>query len=175
MKQLPSFLKFWENFAWIAWIVCAGSCSRPQGCPRQRHTGTQRVHLWRKSHGELYLWPFMYMKAKLNEKHTSQTLFWTQETRTSDVHCLDFETWTWTEMYAVLNARSMFTRFAFDSVKNILSRIPASPVPVGRSWHTLTAVSDNSLFLFGGLSVDCNPMSRKTLLSIFLFFSVCFF
>uniref|UniRef100_A0A673NCQ9 Kelch domain containing 1 n=1 Tax=Sinocyclocheilus rhinocerous TaxID=307959 RepID=A0A673NCQ9_9TELE len=31
--------------------------------------------------------------------------------------------------------------------------------PVGRSWHTLTAVSDTSLFLFGGLSVDCRPMS----------------
>ncbi len=31
--------------------------------------------------------------------------------------------------------------------------------PVGRSWHTLTAVSDSSLFLFGGLSVDCRPMS----------------
>lgn len=43
---------------------------------------------------------------------------------------------------------------------NMFSRVPASPTPVGRSWHTLTAVSDSSLFLFGGLSTDCKPMSR---------------
>lgn len=57
------------------------------------------------------------------------------ETRTSDIHCLDLETWTWTEV------------------------TPGSPAPVGRSWHSLTAVSDTYLFMFGGLSVDCNPMS----------------
>lgn len=57
----------------------------------------------------------------------------------------------------------MLNRFHFDSVVNIFSRTPASPIPVGRSWHTLTAVSDTSLFLFGGLSVDCKPMSKKTL------------
>ncbi|KAM6912487.1 kelch domain-containing protein 1 isoform 2-T3 [Xenentodon cancila] len=57
------------------------------------------------------------------------------ETRTSDVHCLDLESWTWSEI------------------------IPVSSLPVGRSWHTLTAVSDTSMFLFGGLSIDCKPMS----------------
>lgn len=57
------------------WIVCAGLCSRPQGCPRQRHTGAERVHLWWKSHGKHHLWPFLYMKEKLNDKQTSQTLF----------------------------------------------------------------------------------------------------
>ncbi|KAI1895574.1 hypothetical protein AGOR_G00107640 [Albula goreensis] len=57
------------------------------------------------------------------------------ETRTNDIHCLDLESWTWTEI------------------------IPISPAPIGRSWHTLTAVSDNTLFLFGGLSMDCAPMS----------------
>lgn len=25
-----------------------------------------------------------------------------QETRTSDIHCLDLETWTWSEMYVTL-------------------------------------------------------------------------
>ena len=69
----------------------------------------------------------------------------------------------------------MSTRFAFDSVIDVLSRTPASPIPVGRSWHTLTAVSDYSLFLFGGLSVDCNPMSKKTLLPIFFLFFLVFF
>ncbi|XP_075874164.1 kelch domain-containing protein 1 isoform X2 [Nelusetta ayraudi] len=64
------------------------------------------------------------------------------ETRTSDIHCLDLETWTWSEI------------------------VPTSPTPVGRSWHTLTAVSDSSLFLFGGLSIDCKPMSDGWLIDV---------
>ncbi|XP_056446343.1 kelch domain-containing protein 1-like [Gadus chalcogrammus] len=65
------------------------------------------------------------------------------ETRTNDVHCLDLETWTWAEIVS-----------------------PLSAVPVGRSWHSLTAVADSSLFLFGGLSVDCKPMSDGWLLNV---------
>ncbi|XP_056151478.1 kelch domain-containing protein 1 [Lampris incognitus] len=64
------------------------------------------------------------------------------ETRTSDIHCLDLDTWTWSEI------------------------IPVSTSPVGRSWHTLTAVSDSGLFLFGGLSVDCKPMSDGWFLDV---------
>uniref|UniRef100_A0A3Q3E452 Kelch domain-containing protein 1-like n=1 Tax=Labrus bergylta TaxID=56723 RepID=A0A3Q3E452_9LABR len=64
------------------------------------------------------------------------------ETRTNDIHCLDLESWTWSEI------------------------VPASSTPVGRSWHTLTAVSDNGLFLFGGLSVDCKPMSDGWLFDV---------
>uniref|UniRef100_A0A8P4K5R9 Kelch domain-containing protein 1 n=1 Tax=Dicentrarchus labrax TaxID=13489 RepID=A0A8P4K5R9_DICLA len=63
-------------------------------------------------------------------------------TRMSDIHCLDLESWTWSEI------------------------IPVSTTPVGRSWHTLTAVSDSSLFLFGGLNVDCKPMSDGWLLDV---------
>uniref|UniRef100_A0AAR2LKU3 Kelch domain containing 1 n=1 Tax=Pygocentrus nattereri TaxID=42514 RepID=A0AAR2LKU3_PYGNA len=58
------------------------------------------------------------------------------ETRTSDIHCLDLDSWTWTEI------------------------VPTTAVPLGRSWHTLTAVLDTSLFLFGGLSVDSRPLSN---------------
>uniref|UniRef100_W5LLP8 Kelch domain containing 1 n=1 Tax=Astyanax mexicanus TaxID=7994 RepID=W5LLP8_ASTMX len=36
--------------------------------------------------------------------------------------------------------------------------VPRTTVPQGRSWHTLTAVSETSLFLYGGLSMDCRPM-----------------
>lgn len=72
-RSFRLFWKFWRILQ--RWIVCAGSCSRPQSCPRQRHTGTQRVHLWRKSHGEHHSWPFMHVKAKLTDKHASQTLF----------------------------------------------------------------------------------------------------
>ncbi|XP_073683288.1 kelch domain-containing protein 1-like isoform X1 [Garra rufa] len=58
-----------------------------------------------------------------------------RETRTSDVYCLDFNSWTWSEI------------------------VSSTAAPTGRSWHTLTTVSDTSLFLFGGLSEDCRPMS----------------
>ncbi|XP_054651479.1 kelch domain-containing protein 1-like isoform X1 [Dunckerocampus dactyliophorus] len=58
-----------------------------------------------------------------------------KETRTSDIHCLDLESWTWSEI------------------------VPVSSVPAGRSWHSLTASSESTLFLFGGLSADCKPMS----------------
>ncbi|XP_028293465.1 kelch domain-containing protein 1 isoform X2 [Gouania willdenowi] len=64
------------------------------------------------------------------------------ETRMSDIHFLDLKTWTWTEI------------------------LPASSCPVGRSWHTLTAVSHNTLFLFGGLSADCKPMSDGWLIDV---------
>ncbi|XP_070775924.1 kelch domain-containing protein 1-like [Enoplosus armatus] len=63
-------------------------------------------------------------------------------TRMSDIHCLDLESWTWSEIS------------------------PASTAPVGRSWHTLTAVSDSTLFLFGGLSVDCKPLSDRWLFDV---------
>uniref|UniRef100_A0AAZ3SFE1 Uncharacterized protein n=1 Tax=Oncorhynchus tshawytscha TaxID=74940 RepID=A0AAZ3SFE1_ONCTS len=43
--------------------------------------------------------------------------------------------------------------------KGYVCGVPASNVPMGRSWHTLTAISDSGLFLFGGLSIDCKPMS----------------
>ncbi|XP_042186130.1 kelch domain-containing protein 1 [Oncorhynchus tshawytscha] len=58
-----------------------------------------------------------------------------RESRTSDIYCLYLESWTWSEI------------------------VPESTVPMGRSWHTLTAISDSALFLFGGLGMDCEPMS----------------
>ncbi|XP_029568417.1 kelch domain-containing protein 1 [Salmo trutta] len=53
-----------------------------------------------------------------------------------DIHCLDLDTWIW-------------TRIDF----------PSSLVPVGRSMHTLTPVSDHTLFLFGGLSITGDSLS----------------
>ncbi|KAF4106738.1 kelch domain-containing protein 1-like isoform X2 [Onychostoma macrolepis] len=46
-----------------------------------------------------------------------------------DIHCLDLVTWTWTQI-----------------------EHQAASVPRGRTLHTLTAISDDTLFLFGGLS-----------------------
>nr|XP_006632452.2 PREDICTED: kelch domain-containing protein 1 isoform X2 [Lepisosteus oculatus] len=57
-------------------------------------------------------------------------------TRTSDIHCLDLDTWTWSEIIHT-----------------------SAQVPAGRSWHTLTPVADSVLFLFGGLSANCEPLS----------------
>ncbi|XP_028825468.1 kelch domain-containing protein 1-like [Denticeps clupeoides] len=58
------------------------------------------------------------------------------ETSSLDIHCLDLDTWTWSQI---------------DT--------PAAPLPVGRSLHTLTAVTDHTLFLFGGLGVTGQPLS----------------
>ncbi|XP_031678054.1 kelch domain-containing protein 1 isoform X2 [Oncorhynchus kisutch] len=83
-----------------------------------------------------------------NEVHVFDTTLasWREpqssETTPSDIHCLDLESWTWSEI------------------------VPTSTVPGGRSWHSLTAVSDNTLFLFGGLNVDCKPMSDRWVLDV---------
>ncbi|XP_056092690.1 kelch domain-containing protein 1 isoform X1 [Rhinichthys klamathensis goyatoka] len=65
-----------------------------------------------------------------------------KETRTCDVFCLDLNSWTWSEI------------------------VSCSVSPSGRSWHTLSPVSDSALFLFGGLSEDCRPMSDGWLLDL---------
>ncbi|XP_068162315.1 kelch domain-containing protein 1-like [Antennarius striatus] len=54
-----------------------------------------------------------------------------------DMFCLDFETWTWTQ---------------FD-----ISEISA---PLGRSMFTMTPISDHTLFIYGGLSVDGYTLSE---------------
>ncbi|KAJ7987430.1 hypothetical protein DPEC_G00326400 [Dallia pectoralis] len=56
-------------------------------------------------------------------------------TTTRDFHCLDLRSWAWSEL------------------------VPVSSVPAGRSWHSLTTVSEKTMFLFGGMNVDCKPMS----------------
>ncbi|XP_028990468.1 kelch domain-containing protein 1-like [Betta splendens] len=53
-----------------------------------------------------------------------------------DMFCLDLDTWTWTQI---------------DS--------PSPCVPLGRSMHTMTAVSHHSLFIYGGLGVDGNTLN----------------
>ncbi|XP_061752010.1 kelch domain-containing protein 1-like [Nerophis ophidion] len=65
-----------------------------------------------------------------------------KEMRLSDIHCLDLDSWMWSEI------------------------VPVSTVPAGRSWHSLTAVSDSTMFLFGGLSVDGKPLSDGWLFDV---------
>ncbi|KAK2500500.1 hypothetical protein MC885_008933, partial [Smutsia gigantea] len=58
------------------------------------------------------------------------------QTRMNDLHYLNLDTWTWS------------------------GRIPISGEnPKHRSWHTLTPVADDKLFLFGGVSADNIPLS----------------
>ncbi|XP_036772985.1 kelch domain-containing protein 1 isoform X3 [Manis pentadactyla] len=58
------------------------------------------------------------------------------QTRMNDLHYLNLDTWTWS------------------------GRIPINGEnPKHRSWHTLTPVADDKLFLFGGLSADNIPLS----------------
>ncbi|XP_028677143.2 kelch domain-containing protein 1 isoform X1 [Erpetoichthys calabaricus] len=58
------------------------------------------------------------------------------DTRMNDLHCIDLDTWTWHEEIQTSAGR-----------------------PPGRSWHSFTSVTDNILFLFGGLSAQSVPLS----------------
>ncbi|KAJ8778372.1 hypothetical protein J1605_013559 [Eschrichtius robustus] len=62
--------------------------------------------------------------------------FMKMQTRMNDLHYLNLDTWTWS------------------------GRIPINGEnPKHRSWHTLTPIADDTLFLFGGLSADNIPLS----------------
>lgn len=63
------------------------------------------------------------------------TLF-LQQTRMNDLHCLNLDTWTWSGRISISGEK-----------------------PKDRSWHTLTPIGDDRLFLFGGLSSDNVPLS----------------
>ncbi|XP_008312206.1 kelch domain-containing protein 1-like [Cynoglossus semilaevis] len=58
------------------------------------------------------------------------------ETVELDMFSLDLETWTWTK---------------FD--------IPMSCSPMGRSMHTMTAIADHSLLVYGGLGTDGSTLN----------------
>nr|XP_033808864.1 kelch domain-containing protein 1 isoform X4 [Geotrypetes seraphini] len=58
------------------------------------------------------------------------------QTRMNDLHFLNLDTWMWSG------------RININGEK-----------PKGRSWHTLTAIGDDQLFLFGGLSAESVPLS----------------
>ncbi|XP_007886546.2 kelch domain-containing protein 1 isoform X1 [Callorhinchus milii] len=65
------------------------------------------------------------------------------ETRINDLHCLDLDSWTWSGEVAV------------DGIR-----------PQGRLWHTLTPVTDDQLFLFGGLSAESQLLSDAWIYSV---------
>ncbi|XP_060125522.1 kelch domain-containing protein 1 isoform X1 [Zootoca vivipara] len=56
--------------------------------------------------------------------------------RMNDLHSLNLDTWVWSGEICTNGEK-----------------------PGGRSWHTLTSVTDSKLFLFGGLSSDNVPLS----------------
>lgn len=65
------------------------------------------------------------------------------ETAELDIYSLDLVTWTWSR---------------FD--------VSPSSAPLGRSMHTLSAVSDQTLFTYGGLGVDGNTLNDAWLFNI---------
>ncbi|XP_077906295.1 kelch domain-containing protein 1 isoform X2 [Ictidomys tridecemlineatus] len=77
-----------------------------------------------------------------NDVHVfdTKTQTWFQpeikQTRMNDLHSLNLDTWTWSGRISI-NGES----------------------PKHRSWHTLTPIADDKLFLFGGLSADNIPLS----------------
>ncbi|XP_037066476.1 kelch domain-containing protein 1 isoform X2 [Peromyscus leucopus] len=77
-----------------------------------------------------------------NDVHVfdTKTRTWSQpeikQTRMNDLHYLNLDTWTWSGRISVHGES-----------------------PKHRSWHTLTAIAEDKLFLFGGLSADNIPLS----------------
>ncbi|XP_062568422.1 uncharacterized protein LOC134230596 [Saccostrea cucullata] len=63
--------------------------------------------------------------------------------RLNDVHCLD------------LNSLSWSGRLLIDGCQ-----------PEGRSWHTAVGLSDNRMFVYGGFTTDCQPLSDSWILNI---------
>lgn len=61
----------------------------------------------------------------------------------NDLHCLNLDTWTWSGRINISGEK-----------------------PRDRSWHTLTPIGDDRLFLFGGLSSDNVPLSDGWIHSI---------
>ncbi|XP_008935624.1 PREDICTED: kelch domain-containing protein 2, partial [Merops nubicus] len=57
------------------------------------------------------------------------------ESRMNDLYYLNLDTWEWNEI------------------------LPQGVCPVGRSWHSLTPISSDHLFLFGGFTTDKQPLS----------------
>ncbi|EDM03514.1 kelch domain containing 2, isoform CRA_e [Rattus norvegicus] len=60
-----------------------------------------------------------------------------RDARMNDLHYLNLDTWEWNEL------------------------IPQGICPVGRSWHSLTPVSSDHLFLFGGFTTEKQPLSES--------------
>ncbi|KAF2976092.1 hypothetical protein EK904_005978 [Melospiza melodia maxima] len=65
------------------------------------------------------------------------------QTRMNDLHCLNLDTWTWSGRINISGEK-----------------------PRDRSWHTLTPIGEDRLFLFGGLSSDNVPLSDGWIHSI---------
>ncbi|MEE6492347.1 hypothetical protein FKM82_016556 [Ascaphus truei] len=66
----------------------------------------------------------------------------TSDSRMSDLYYLNFDSWEWHEV------------------------ITPGANPLGRSWHSLTRASSNSLFLFGGFTTDKQPLSDAWIYSL---------
>ncbi|KAG9481153.1 kelch domain-containing protein 1 [Eleutherodactylus coqui] len=65
------------------------------------------------------------------------------QTRMNDLHFLNLDTWTWSGGIQITGEK-----------------------PHSRSWHTLTPVGDDQLFLFGGLSAESVPLSDGWIYSL---------
>ncbi|KAL5008731.1 hypothetical protein ScPMuIL_014312 [Solemya velum] len=65
------------------------------------------------------------------------------ETRMNDIHCINLDTLQWSgELH------------------------PTGPIPCGRSWHSLTPVASQRLFMYGGYSNDNIPLSDSWVLDV---------
>uniref|UniRef100_A0A8C8IW14 Uncharacterized protein n=1 Tax=Oncorhynchus tshawytscha TaxID=74940 RepID=A0A8C8IW14_ONCTS len=109
---------------------------------------------------KLSCWVFNGRQAFFKKQNNVDDIYWGWN---NEVHMFDPTSASWSEPHTsvrrYIERVYLFLKrhdIIYNKLKNV---VPASNVPMGRSWHTLTAISDSGLFLFGGLSIDCKPMS----------------
>ncbi|KAI1896426.1 hypothetical protein AGOR_G00094650 [Albula goreensis] len=125
----------------ISWVTIGATLFRFWGWNNEVHVYDISTNTWSEpqTHGD---------PPKARAAHSTATLgkmgylCGGMEAISMDIHCLDLESWTWTKI------------------------VPTSIVPMERSWHTLTALWDSTLFLFGGLSAVGEPLSDAWIFDI---------
>ncbi|OXB64052.1 hypothetical protein ASZ78_001672 [Callipepla squamata] len=91
----------------------------------------------------------LYQESFENRLRSVMWTLFLQQTRMNDLHCLNLDTWTWSGRINISGEK-----------------------PKDRSWHTLTPIGDDRLFLFGGLSSDNVPLSNTN--SLWMWSAGCY-
>ncbi|TRY54222.1 hypothetical protein DNTS_030481 [Danionella cerebrum] len=81
--------------------------------------------------------------------------------RLNDLHCINLDSWQWSQMYGLIES---VCECVADS--DLTHQCGTGLGPVGRSWHSLTPVSADQLFLFGGFTTSRETLSDGWIYSI---------
>lgn len=106
-------------------------------------------------HGIAYTKTCLFISVKFD------CLFCSQDHRLNDLHCINLDTWEWSEMCVPCVCSLISDKAVFRCAKACAGfRCVPQHGPVGRSWHSLTPVSPDHLFLFGGFTTARETLSE---------------